>query len=245
VAEFLTTTGISHRLENIVKDAREKLILISPFLKVNERLKQLIEDKDREKIDIRVVYGKNELQPEENNWLKAKTSVRSSFCKNLHAKCFLNEEFALITSMNLYEFSQVNNEEMGILVSKSEDASLYQDVYAESMRLIRFSDEVRVSVEKVEEEKAASKRRTPRTTPKQRLATGTGFCIRCKKELKRDPTNPYCEPHLTTWNRFKDRDYEEKFCHLCGRPHKKATMRRPACRTCYDEHKDNLVFPAS
>src|SRR5688572_6280165 len=140
MARFLTTTGISHQLEELIKGAKEKLILISPFLKINERIRQLLEDKDRDKIDIRVVYGKNELQPEENNWLKAKASVRSSFCKNLHAKCFLNESLALITSMNLYEFSQVNNEEMGILVAKAEDASLYASVYEEAMRLIRISE---------------------------------------------------------------------------------------------------------
>ena len=108
MAKFLTTSGVTYHLEILVKGAREKLILISPFLKINERIRQMIEDKDRDKIDIRVVYGKNELQPEENNWLKSKTSVRSSFCKNLHAKCFLNESEAVITSMNLYEFSQVN-----------------------------------------------------------------------------------------------------------------------------------------
>jgi len=35
--------------------------------------------------------AKTTLQPEENNWLKSMTSIRSSFCKHLHAKCYLNE----------------------------------------------------------------------------------------------------------------------------------------------------------
>ena len=48
--------------------------------------------------------------------------VRISFCKNLHAKCYLNEESCIVSSLNLYEFSQVNNNEMGILISKDEDA---------------------------------------------------------------------------------------------------------------------------
>ena len=91
MAEFLTTTGVSYRLEEIIKSATERLVLISPFLRVNERIKELLEDKDRLKIDVRVIYGKNELQPEENNWLESMTSIRTSFCKNLHAKCYLNE----------------------------------------------------------------------------------------------------------------------------------------------------------
>ena len=68
MAKFLNTSGVSYRLELLVKNAKEKLILISPFLKFNDRIKQLIEDQDRLKLDIRLVYGKNELQPEENNY---------------------------------------------------------------------------------------------------------------------------------------------------------------------------------
>ena len=48
-----------------------------------------------------MVYGKNELQPEESNWLRSLTFIRTSYCKNLHAKCYLNEEFCLVTSLNL------------------------------------------------------------------------------------------------------------------------------------------------
>ena len=81
MAEFLTTTGISYRLEEIIKTANERLVIISPFIRVNPRIKDLLEDRDRLKIDIRVVYGKNELHPEENNWLESMTSIRTSFVK--------------------------------------------------------------------------------------------------------------------------------------------------------------------
>lgn len=148
MAKFLDTTGVSYHLQQLINKANERLILISPFLKINERIKQSLEDKNRLKIDIRVIYGKNELQPDENNWLKSQTSIRSSFCKDLHAKCYLNESEAIITSMNLYEFSQVNNNEMGIYVVKETDPVLYNEIYEEVKRLIRVSDEIIVSVEK-------------------------------------------------------------------------------------------------
>ena len=61
-----------------------------------------------------VIYGKNELRPEENNWLRSMDSIKTGFLQDLHAKCYMNEEEALVTSMNLYEYSQVNNYEMGI-----------------------------------------------------------------------------------------------------------------------------------
>jgi len=152
MAKFLNTSATNYFLEELIKDAKDRLILISPFLKLNDRMKELLADKNRLKIDVRIVYGKSELQPEEINWLKELTYIRTSFCKNLHAKCYLNEELCIITSLNLYEFSQVNNNEMGVLIRRSDDSELYKDAYEEAQRIIRISDEVRISLERVANE---------------------------------------------------------------------------------------------
>lgn len=149
MAKFLNSSGTTYHLEELIKNASDRLIIISPYLKLNDRIKELLEDRNRLKIDIRIVYGKNDLQPEEINWLKNLTFIRTSFCKNLHAKCYLNEHECIITSLNLYEFSQVNNNEMGVLIYRHEDAKLYADTYDEAQRIIRISDEVRMSLEKV------------------------------------------------------------------------------------------------
>lgn len=152
MAKFLNTSATNYYLEEMIKTAKDRLILISPFLRLNDRVKELLEDKNRLKIDVRIVYGKSELQPEEVNWLKGLSYIRTSFCKNLHAKCYLNEEFCIITSLNLYEFSQVNNNEMGVLINRGDDADLYRDAYEEAQRIIRISDEVRISLEVVSKE---------------------------------------------------------------------------------------------
>ena len=149
MAQFLTTTGVSYRLEEIIQGAEERLVIISPFLRVNDRLKELLEDKDRLKLDTRVVYGKADLQPAEITWLESMSYIRTSFCKNLHAKCYLNEDYALLTSMNLYEFSQVNNYEMGVLVARDEEGDLYDAILSEAMRIVRVSEEIRVTVARV------------------------------------------------------------------------------------------------
>ena len=149
MAKFLTTTGTNYHLEEMIKGAQDRLILISPFLKLNDRMKELLADKNRLKIDVRIVYGKSELQPQEIEWLRGMTYIRTSFCKNLHAKCYMNEEMCIVTSLNLYEFSQVNNNEMGILIQRTEDGQLYKDAYEEAQRIIRISEEVRISLERV------------------------------------------------------------------------------------------------
>jgi phosphatidylserine/phosphatidylglycerophosphate/cardiolipin synthase-like enzyme len=156
MAKFLNTSATNYFLEELIKDAKDRLILISPFLKLNDRVKELLADKNRLKIDVRMVYGKSELQPVEISWLRELTYIRTSFCKNLHAKCYLNEELCIVTSLNLYEFSQVNNNEMGILIRREQDAELYRDAYEEAQRIIRISEEIRISMERVATPQSAS-----------------------------------------------------------------------------------------
>ena len=157
MAKFLNTSATNYYLEELIKGARERLILISPFLKFNNRVKELLEDKDRMKLDVRLVYGKTELAPKETNWLRSLEFVRTSFCQHLHAKCYISDEAAIITSMNLYDFSQVNNNEMGVFLRREDDQELYRDTLEEANRLIRVSEQVRLSAEQIEERSDNSK----------------------------------------------------------------------------------------
>jgi len=217
MAKFLDTTGVSHHLQQLINKADEKLVLISPYLKFNQRIKQSLEDKNRLKIDIRVVYGKNELQPDENNWLKSMTSIRSSFCKDLHAKCYLNENEAIITSMNLYEFSQVNNNEMGIYIDKGNDPELYKDIYNEAQRLIRISDEIVVSVEKAQPiEKQPEKVESKPKNEKRIESKKFGYCIRTGIEIPFNVEKPLSYEAFKSWSKYSDPEYSEKFCHFSG-----------------------------
>ncbi len=226
---FLETTGVSHHLQQLIDQANDTLILISPYLKINDRLRYSLEDRNRMKIDIRMVYGKSELQPEQINWLRGLDFVRTSFCENLHAKCYLNESEAIITSMNLYEYSQVNNEEMGILVRKSEDRALYDQIYQSARRLIRVSDEVRLSIEKV-----------PQTNEPQNDNYDLGYCIRCGVDIKFNPQAPYCYNHFRSWKRYENPEYKEGICHICGRDHQ-TSMSKPVCIDCYRDNRDLFI----
>jgi RNA polymerase-binding transcription factor DksA len=233
MATFLDTAGLGHYLQKLINDANEKLILISPYLKISDRLKQSLTDKDRMKIDIRIIYGKDELQPAEHNWLKSMLSIRISFCQNLHAKCYLNEKAAIITSMNLYDFSQINNNEMGIYVTKEEDPVLYADIYAEAMRLVRFSEEIKISVTQV------PKTDQPKSVPMK--SENSGFCIRCGAEIKLNPMVPYCATCYKVWKKSPNEEYE-KHCHICGKD-SKSTLIKPTCYDCYKANKNKLEFP--
>ncbi|MBR9704227.1 hypothetical protein GOV12_02355 [Candidatus Pacearchaeota archaeon] len=227
MAKFLNSSGISYHLERLIKNADMNLFLVSPFLKFNSRIKQLLEERNRLKRDIRIIYGKVDLQREESNWLKSMDSIKVLFCKNLHSKCYINEKEAIITSMNLYEFSQQNNNEMGIYVTKEDDLELYKEIYEEVNGLILISEQVAISIEKVDDK------------PKKKASTtangGNGHCIRCDAKIKADIKSPLCLKCYKNWNKYKDKDFEEKYCLICGQENK-GSMNKPVCINCYKKN---------
>lgn len=219
MAKFLNTTGVSYHLEELIKGTKDRLILISPYLQFNDRIKEHLNNLNIQKRDIRIIYRENKLQLEENNWLESQIGVRTSICKNLHAKCYLNENEAIITSMNLYEFSQQNNNEMGIHISKAQDPDLYNSAFEEAQRLLTISEEIRVTVKKVtpdtpaktESRKPEIKLPFPISNQKQ-----NGFCIRTGVSVPFNVEKPMSYEAFKSWNKFGDPDYPEKYCHFSG-----------------------------
>ena len=128
MAEFLKTEGVADSLSRIIEKANKKAILISPYVSINTRLAQLIRHKLESGTEIHMIYRESAQSTEAEEWLESMPNIRASCCDILHAKCYLNETEVLVTSMNLYEYSQVNNLEMGILVSRRRDLSLYRDI---------------------------------------------------------------------------------------------------------------------
>lgn len=206
MARFLTRKGIVYHLDKIIEEADRELVLISPYIKADDETKNLLKNKTRA-TTIHVIYGKKELKPAEKSFLDS-LGIRTSFLKSLHAKCYLNEKDALLTSMNLYRFSQEHNDEMGILVSREDDEELYEAIYEQAMRW-----------------KTDSMVETDRKP-------GEGFCIRCKAVIPANQKKPYCRRCYRNWNRYKNESFEEKFCHMCGNEHS-TTLLKPLCVACH------------
>jgi late competence protein required for DNA uptake (superfamily II DNA/RNA helicase) len=120
MAEFLTTQGTSYHLENIIVNASKWLVLVSPYLNITQNFLQRLQDADKNKVKIYIIYGKKELKPEEELKLQKLHNLYLRYYKNLHAKCYSNEDAMIITSMNLLEFSEKTNREMGILIRKDD-----------------------------------------------------------------------------------------------------------------------------
>ncbi len=244
MAKFLNTSGITQELETIISNSGSgRLLLISPYLKFNSRIKDRLEDQARTwKTDIRIVYGKTELRRDETEWL-SENDIRTSFREPLHAKCYMNDTHALITSMNLYDFSQQNNDEMGILVSAEEDPELYEDIKKEAEYILRQSENVRINVTRIDDSDDLPQNKPSRSEPRgeperkqQAALPDSGFCLRCAVEIPSALDRPYCNSDYRSWARFKNKDYEEKHCHTCGAEHA-TSMAKPVCLSCFRKYR--------
>lgn len=163
MAKYLRTSGITAGVEELIREARERLYIISPYLKLSDNIRELLNDKEREKAEVRIIFGKQELNPTEMSYLQNLKYVRLYFSKNLHAKCYLNEKKMIISSMNLYEFSQQNNREMGILIERENEADrqVYEDAWKDIESILNNATDFSY----VEAPKEIAKQRTESVSP--------------------------------------------------------------------------------
>ena len=120
MAKFLTTSGVSYQVELIIKEAKKKLVLISPYVQISKVLLERLQNASDKGVQIILIYGKDELKPVEKKQLNSIENLKLYYYQNLHAKCYFNEKTMVITSMNLYEFSDKHNREMGVIEYRSD-----------------------------------------------------------------------------------------------------------------------------
>jgi hypothetical protein len=119
--QFLTGNELNHELEKLFEEANEHLILISPYISLHERYASVLRAKlANEKLEIVLVFGKNEEDPSRSmkrtdlEFFMQFPNIEIRFEPRLHAKYYASDDVAIITSMNLYRYSQDHNIEAGV-----------------------------------------------------------------------------------------------------------------------------------
>lgn len=139
MATFLTTKAVASSIENIITAARSEIIIVSPYLQISAQFLLRLEEAAERGVQISIVYRNDDISWEEEYRINHIPVVKLYDCRTIHAKCYLNEESVVLTSMNLYETSEYNNFEMGILFSRTSDGGTYAAVRAEVETILRAS----------------------------------------------------------------------------------------------------------
>ena len=261
MAKFLTTLETSARIEKIIREAKNELTLITPYLKLNKIFLDRLKDADSRNIKITLIYRKEELNPEEMEHLKELCNLQLYFCENLHAKCYFNEDLMVITSLNLHQFSQSNNRKMGVLIKREEDKILYLDAIKETDSILKssikkmntntvnlrgkitsfYDGDARIEFstgqwQYIPESAIISQYNldyVDQDLEIEEWAIKYGFCINCCDKI------PYCSDRPLCKNCFfqfgKEEVYggkEFKYCHRCGTDYA-SLWGKPFCQECW------------
>lgn len=246
MTQFLETIEASSELRKLIIGSRDRLLLISPYLQISKNLKLLIQqvENSNPSISIKIVCRKDKINADDMSFFQQLKNVNVSALDNLHAKCYLNEKTAIITSMNLYQFSQENNWEMGIKIEKDEDPDLYKAIFDYVELILGASEKYQIT--KVDSPQPKKETTPPKSQPKPDAKEAPpkavqGYCIRCHATIKLDQMHPLCNNCYSIWAKFADPEYKEKYCHACGNPvppkERPITYEKPICYPCFKRMK--------
>ena len=211
MAKFLNKDSAYAEIVQIVDKAESKLVLISPYIRIPNDLLPRLKHKDKQGIKTIVVCREKDLgkdlASEVRSDLKELRNLELLFDDDLHAKCFYNEKYMVISSLNLLESSQRKNKEMGVLLSSEEDPIIFNDALQEAEYIISGAKKdsmLRSFADKVLKEiKSAIDLPVENTPMKAESSSRTrqkGYCIRCGKNKTYDLDAPYCPDCYRAWN---------------------------------------------
>lgn len=260
MAKFLKGNNLNAELEKLFESAERNIVLISPYIKLHERYKSsLLTKLQNHKVLITVLFGKNEddmsksMKQEDFDFFKQFPNIEILFEKRLHAKYYANESKAILTSMNLYGFSQNNNIETGILMEKSlkgtftgennldRDSWEYFDTVLQQAELLFDKQPVyenknilssqKYITSKIELDRLSdffndkSYNKIVKKSYKKKenyniddigSKNRIGYCIRTGNEIPFNIEKPMQYEAFKMWNKYKDPNFPEKYCHFSG-----------------------------
>ena len=252
MADALDTQAMNLEILDLFTHAESRLLIISPYLSIYPNLRKTIEDADKRGVNIVVIYRKIDEKSDVMDWLTGLEHIYIGYSENLHAKYYGEDHIAIIASMNLYQYSQVNNEELGMFFDDKRDSEAFYNMFFFVRKIIEHSNLIYATIkpEFVDKKKLINKVPTvsfkkipepinniidaePVTEP---VANDDekieGFCIRCGKKIGRESEIYYCDSCYTRWKQYNNPNYREKYCHICGKPVQTSAY-RPVCSDCY------------
>lgn len=152
MAQFLTGIKLEEAVLDLIYNARKRLLIVSPFIKLDEYFRKKVFDKlsGNSELEIIIVFGKNENQVirsfnrDDFEYFKKFPNISIVYVPNLHAKYYANERESIITSLNLYDTSFKQNIEFGV---KSESnlfntEKIDADAWNKSMEILEMNNVV-------------------------------------------------------------------------------------------------------
>lgn len=257
---ILNPSDIQTHLFRLINEAERRIVLVSPYVRF-DKLRTLVRHiqgalKRPVKVSLFVrekdfSTGKEDVLASEALSQLRQDGLEVQELKDLHAKIYISEKHALLTSLNLLESSFNNSIEIGTWIPagtaeyEAVTTFLKREIESSATKVIALATSpVSVPVLPTKPPESSAPKRTQRTAstretraPKQSedvIIFDEGHCIRCGENLDFNMARPLCRDCHGIWKQYGAKDYPEKFCHGCGEP-KRTSVAKPLCSACFKE----------
>ena len=189
--DILTTPEISLAILQLIEDTREYCFLVSPYYKPWGQLQRALQRAKAKKQPVTVICRADQKEHQIREIIRdQKTNgYELVLVENLHAKLYLSENAAILSSMNLYNSSEAQNIEIGQVLSYYDSQAFLQKVIQDQL-LNDPSAKVYPGWFHADMEK----KRAEVTTFFEELK-GRGFCVTCGKQRGYEESDSLVNPN--------------------------------------------------
>lgn len=106
--KFIPIMEISSQIMTLIEEAEKEIIIVSPYVDIKnwDKLKRCLNNAIERKVAITFYVRENAQQDLEP---LRQLNVKLVLIKDLHAKIYLNETYGIVSSQNLYQYSDINS----------------------------------------------------------------------------------------------------------------------------------------
>jgi hypothetical protein len=201
--EILTTPQITSKIIDIIEKAEEYCFVVSPYFDPWIQSKISFEYASNKKKKI-IFFFRHNQKKEDIDSIKEfhdKSHFDIVFINNLHAKIYVNENEALITSMNLTDYAQANNHEIGVLIKNKKKLNEIKDIIDKIFRTGKVSNIGNKYYKLLNNNLFFEKE--------------ISYCTNCGDPRIKIKNYYYCE-NCTEKNRKGEISLLTQYCYLCG-----------------------------
>jgi phosphatidylserine/phosphatidylglycerophosphate/cardiolipin synthase-like enzyme len=141
---LLNTTELNLEIENMFKSEHRFIFILSPYLDLNKKIQTILANSSAKVI---ILYREIKNNQKNQTQIKKIEDFRTSMPKiqfycipNFHSKIYITSGALIITSLNLYEFSQINNFELGVILKETSYNKIILKLYEELQTLFKMND---------------------------------------------------------------------------------------------------------
>jgi len=204
---FLENQNCAEEIHRIIENANSELTIITPFIDLGPRMKGSFNIARAKGVRIKLITRwKKKLAAKDETELAFFTELGAEimFVERLHSKLFLNENSGVLSSMNMLDGSAHHSQEIGIFTNDTVLVTSFK-AYAERLERSAMPDQY------------APAHSTAKNAPSQKKKQQkSGYCIRTGEKIPFNIKTPFNKKSFASWNRYKNPEFAEKFCHFSG-----------------------------